>query len=176
MRARTDVVLEQGKAAAAARAALERQGLTLPTKPRYKGVDGPPKLPLRLAELDDPELMRLFVALTRWTDYIGGQVALAEIDVREIEAVLTQAEATVLISNWTGAKEDRVAIARAERDVDETVVDFRTKLDVAVAYKKLMGTVYDSAERDAAVVSRELTRRVGREPHDRRADRWGGGR
>lgn len=116
--------------------------------------------------------MRLFVALTRWTDYFGGQVALAEIDVREIESLLSYAEATVLLSNWTGAKEDRVTMARAERDTDEEVVDLRNKLEVATAYKKLMATIYESAERDAALVSRELTRRVGREAPERRERRW----
>ena len=97
MRAKRDLTGEQENAAVEAEAALARADLPLPAKPRYKGFDGPPKLPLRVAELSDDELMRLFSALTNWNDYTSGQLALAEIEFRRLENKLAIAEATVLV-------------------------------------------------------------------------------
>jgi len=116
--------------------------------------------------------MQLFVALTRWTDYIAGLLACAEIDERAHEAVVAKAEAVVILRG-TGEKDDKVTRARAERETDPTVLKWRAKLDEAYIYRKAMQVMFTSAERDAAVVSRELTRRVGkRENNERRADRW----
>lgn len=169
--------IELAQTAADAQARLEEEELDLPPRPRYRDDSGIPHLPTNLAELDDDALMELFVKLTRWTDYLSGQVALAEIEERSTESVVTTAEATVMLRDWTGDKEDRVTIARAQRDMDPEVIEWRQKYAEAHAYKKLLLVRYQSAERDAAVVSRELTRRVGRrESNERRADRWGGGK
>ncbi len=172
-----NLAVHQAASASAAAAEVEKQGLHLPTRPQYeRSDDGPPSVPLRLSEENDDNLMRLFVALTRWTDYLAGQVAMAEVDLRALEAVLSTAENTVLLRDWTGAKEDRVTIAKAERANDPVVQEWRQKVDTAWAYRKLMLVIYESTERDAALCSRELSRRTGRESIERRADRWGGGR
>lgn len=120
--------------------------------------------------------MRLFVGLTRWTDHLAVEVGLAEVEERSLERIVARAEAMVLLKNWSGGKDDRVTVAKAERSLDETVVEWQDKLDVAYARRKLMQVMFQAAERDAALCSRELTRRTGRhEPNSRRADRWGGG-
>lgn len=161
--------VELAEEGARAKAELLKKQLVLPPKPRYEL----PKLPLSLAEITDDELMKLFVALTRWTDYLAGALAEAEVDERSVESVLQRAEATVLLRSWTGDKDDRITISKAQRDLDPDVVEWRQKLDVAHAVKKLTAVLFTSAERDAAVASRELTRRVGRrDSNERRADRW----
>jgi hypothetical protein len=40
-----------------------------------------------------------------------------------------------------------------------------------MAYRKLIGVLYSNAERWSALLSRELTRRVNRDPRERRAER-----
>lgn len=118
--------------------------------------------------------MELFVQLTQWTDHLGGAFAVAEIDERKAEHALAVAEASALILEWgnRGAKEDRVTIAKAKRDSDPEVIKARDALDVVYAKRKLLGTIYASADRDAAVVSRELTRRIGRHDREARTGRW----
>lgn len=153
---------------AEARRQIEEEGIDLPAQPSFES----PRVPVSLPDMDDDDLMKLFVRLTRWADYLSGQLALAEIDEQSIAAVLRVAEATSLIRNWGGGRDDRVAIAKAERDTDPAVTEWSDKLQVAHARRKLLGVMFTNMERDAALVSRELTRRVGREPTSRRADRW----
>lgn len=165
----TNLAVELAAEAEAAKAELAKQQLVLPPKPKYEL----PKIPLTIADVTDDQLMALMVALTRWTDYLAGSLAEAEVDERSVESVLQRAEATVLLRSWTGDKDDRITIAKAERDLDPDVREWRQKLDVAHAVKKLTAVMFTSAERDAALVSRELTRRVGRrETNERRVDRW----
>jgi len=117
--------------------------------------------------------MGLFVALTRWTDHLGVSVAMAEVEERCAEAVLSKAQSLVLLRDWGGTRDDRITVAKAQRDIDPEVEERQDIYHTAVAYRKMIATLYASTERDAAVVSRELTRRVGRrEDHDRRASRW----
>jgi hypothetical protein len=117
--------------------------------------------------------MTLFVALTRWTDHLGTAVALAEIEERAAEAVLSKAQSLVFLRDWGGSRDDRVTVAKAQRDVDPVVEERREMYDVAHAHRKMMSVLFTSTERDASVVSRELTRRVGRrESNERRVDRW----
>lgn len=42
----------------------------------------------------------------------------------------------------------------------------------AMAYRKLVGVLYNNAEKWSALLSRDLTRRVNRDPQERRADRY----
>lgn len=127
-----------------------------------------------MSELSDDELMRLFVALTRWTDFYAGQLAMAEVEMTYSDQVLEQVKATVLLRKWASAtKDDRVTIAKAEVLTDPDVDECQGVYDTAYARKKMLAVYFENAERDAAVVSRELTRRVGRkESNERRADRW----
>jgi hypothetical protein len=117
--------------------------------------------------------MGLFVALTRWTDHLGVAVAMAEVEERCAEAILQKAQALVLLRDWGGGRDERVTMAKAQRDVDPEVEERQDIFDTAHAYRKMLSTLFTSTERDASVVSRELTRRVGRrEDNDRRVARW----
>ena len=119
-------------------------------------------------------MMRLFVGLTRWTDHYAGQLAIAEVEERETETVLEKAKALVLLGKWAHAgKDDRITIAKAEVATDPDVEEWQAKHDEAYARRKMLGVLFQAAERDAAAVSRELTRRTGRmESNDRRSSRW----
>lgn len=152
-----------------AQQALEKEGLVLASKPRYEA----PRLPTNLSDLTDDVLMDLFVRYTRWADYANGQLALAMIEERAAEALLASAEATALVGNWGGGKDDSVNVAKAKRELDPEVIKMRDEHQVAYARRKIIESIFTNAERDSAVVSRELTRRVGRmEVNERRTNRW----
>lgn len=176
MRAKTNLQLAQTVAKAEETKQRLLAELPLPEKPNYRDADGPPKLPLSLADLSDDELMRLFVALTRWTDYYAVAMAVSEIDLTFAKTVLDKAEAVAMLKAFQAVtpKSDRsTTIAKAEALSDEEVEHWQEAYDVAYATKKLTTVYYEATERDAAVASRELTRRVGkRENNERRTARW----
>lgn len=181
MKAKKD--LEMARAAAKAKATLEEalDNLPLPKKPTFLSPSGdveeaPPTLPLRLSELSDDELMRLFVALTRWTDYFSIDMARREVEMTFAKTILDKAEQLVMLRAYqaTTPKSDRsTTIAKAEAAADDEVLHWQAEYDMAYARKKFTAVYYEAAERDASAVSRELTRRVGRkESNERRVDRW----
>lgn len=130
-------------------------------------------MPIKVSDLTDDRLMALFSALTRWTDYLAGHVALAEVEERSAEAILNKAQALVLLRDWGGSRDDRITVAKAQRDVDPEVEERQEGYDRRHAYRKMVQVLFTSTERDTALVSRELTRRVGRrEDHERRERRW----
>lgn len=115
--------------------------------------------------------MSLLVQFSRYEDHLSGQLAVAEVDESEAGHLLEVAKAAVLVRGWTGSSEDRVAIARAQAVLDPSVRAHEDAIRTVKAKRKLLAVLMESQGRDAAVVSRELTRRIGREPHQRRADR-----
>lgn len=80
-------------------------------------------------------------------------------DEKEAEAELDVRRARVLIA---GKSERSVSAAKARADEAPEVVEARKSLNVVYAVRKLTETVYDALERDVFLVSRELTRRMGR--------------
>ena len=153
----------------AAASTLRQQGLRLPPKPSTDI----PLLPGDITEMDDESLMTLFVELTSWNDYISTQVAAAQVDERSAQRILDVTEANATSAGWTGGKEDRVAIAKARISNDPAVVAARSSLDIRYAYRKLVEALSSNVERDAALISRELTRRTsGSAPALRRSNRW----
>lgn len=156
-----------GEASRAASARLSSQGIVLPDSPG----DDIPALPRDITGLDDEGLMDLFVAYTAWNDYAAVQVACARADERAAQRSLDMAEAAATALNWTGGRDDRVAIAKAKVASDPAVLRSREVLDERHAYRSLVEAIAGNVERDAALVSRELTRRTaGSAP--RRSSRW----
>lgn len=133
---------------------IRDQGLPMPKKP----VETPPDLPQDLTVLDDEDLMVLYTHLVAWSDYISTQVSIAQIDEREIQRELDQTENRLMI--LSGDKGDRVTYARAQVAADPTVVGLKARVEEAHAYRKLVESLAANIERDAALVSRELTRRT----------------
>lgn len=141
----------------------------LPPKPDF---DLPP-LPRSLSSLHDDELMELFVMFTIYTDYASGRLAKAESYESTCEHNLEVARAKYMVETWSGESRDRVTISKAQAALDPEVESAWKEYSRARAHRKLLGVVAASCERDAQVVSRELTRRVGRqEVHDRRKSKW----
>lgn len=168
MRAKTNLSAKLAAESLAAKQALEKEGLHLPEQPKFHI----PEVPTRITEMDDPGLMNLFVRHTRWRGYLTGQLALAEVDERYAEDLLAKLEAESLIKNWGGTREDRVTLAKAHRANDPDVQEATDKLHLAYARRKLIGALVESSQKNVEVISRELTRRVGQEPTERRERRW----
>lgn len=116
--------------------------------------------------------MTLFAKAVGWQNFAASMAVEMEVREADAEQTLATIEAGVMIRSWTGAKEDRVTIARANRDIDPEVRAAVEYLGKVKASRKRAQTVRDNAERIAGLVSRELTRRVGRDPVERRAMRW----
>jgi hypothetical protein len=148
--------------------ALNKKGFYIPNKPDYEI----PELPRDITELVDEDLMELFVTITAWNDYVAPQLAVAAIDEREADRYVSTLEATALISNWKGGSGDRVTIAKAQIALDPKVIDAKQTLDEKHAYRKLVETLLQNIERDAALVSRELTRRTSNSGVTQRARRF----
>jgi len=112
------------------------------------------------------------VRLTRWADFSGGQLALAEVDETYAEALLDKLKAL----GYVKGSGDKVTTARAEMQLDDDYqAAVQSKLE-AYARRKLLIARHTAFERDAAVVSRELSRRIERDPSQRRTARMGGAR
>lgn len=112
--------------------------------------------------------MGLMTQFTAWCDYLGTEFAIAEVEEHEAERALELAKAQAMI--LSDPKKGEVTKAKAETRADHLVQEKQDTYDVAYAYRKLMKTLYERAERGGQVASRELTRRVGKEPISRRRD------
>lgn len=143
-------------------------GVSLPQRPD----EGVPEIPLDISDINDTTLMNLFARYVAWQNFIALRLTEAEIAEANVATELRVGEAEALVSNWTGAKEDRVTIARAERTIDPEVRSLQDRYDTARAHRKMLDTLASNMERAAALVSREITRRVGREPLERRVNKW----
>lgn len=140
-------------------------GVPLPAKPAYVV----PQLPTDLAELSPERVMTLFAEMTQWASYLAVQVTKAEIEEHEAEAALKVMEAKRLVAGWGGAKEDRVTLAKAERDADPQVVALRERYDQTWAYRKMIATLADNVRSEANLLSREISKRTGLAPLEARA-------
>lgn len=149
-----------------AAAKLAKRGMEASPRP----VLGIPVMPV-LTELDDESLMGLFGELVAWADYVGTQLAYAVIDERAMNDVLTVSEATAMVSGWSAVAGDKVTIARAQRDLDEGVQEIKQAATEAYAVRKLTETLFNNLERDASLVSRELTRRTAGQAPAQRSNR-----
>lgn len=141
-----------------------------PRKPK----DDIRSLPYDLTNLDDEELMEYFAEYTSWANYISSQVAIAETDEAEAESKVEFAKAKSLVEGWNGEKGERVTVAKAARSIDDDVVKLQDEAAEKRAVRKFTTTFFNNMERNSAVISRELTRRVGSAPVDRRVGRYRG--
>jgi hypothetical protein len=160
--------LRTAEESAHALAELRKQGLGTPDKPDSEI----PQVPEGLTEIGDEQLMEHFAEMTAWSGYLAVQVACAQIDERTVDRVLELAEAQALISNWGGGSGDRVTVAKAQRSLDPYVQHQRERQAETHAYRKLVEVLAANVDRDAALISRELTRRTSTAPVNRRAERW----
>lgn len=148
---------------------LKGQGFRLATEPLTSKI---PRLPRDITALGDEELMQKFSEFTSWVDYLSVQVSCAQVDERAAQKALDLAEATAMISGWEGGRDARVALAKAKLATDPKVISLSEALDDAHSYRKLIETMANNLERDAALLSRELTRRTSTPTPTKRAGRY----
>ncbi|MFF1711191.1 hypothetical protein [Streptomyces sp. NPDC058268] len=113
--------------------------------------------------------MELFVELTRWAEYAGTQLAAAAVDEKAAEALLDRCKALAAVK---AKHEKSVTAQKAAAASDEDVLEADSEYRQTYAVRKLTEAIYSGADRKAAVVSRELTRRIGRSDRESRATRW----
>lgn len=113
--------------------------------------------------------MELFVQLLHWNEYIGVELAAAEIDERHSEMAVEKMKA---ISNIKHKNEKTATAAKAMVFEDPAFVEAQEKLDEDYAKRKLIAMLYSNSEKAANLVSRELTRRTGRNDKENRVNRW----
>jgi hypothetical protein len=143
---------------------------SLPSRPS----DSPPHLPDNLDDLHDSDLMDVYTQFMSWVSYAKGQLVKAEIDEDREANKCRVTEARVLIEQWgADAKGDRVTIAKARRDVDDRVISQQDTYQTARAYRKLIEALFESCERGAQLLSRELSRRIGLHSKEQRTSRFG---
>lgn len=143
---------------------------SLPSRPGQSA----PEIPFNLDDLSDEELMETYAKFMAWVSYSKAEMVKAEIDEDKESNLCRVLEARVLIEQWgADAKGDRVTIAKARRDVDARVIMQQEKYQNSRAYRKLVETMYESCERGAQLLSRELSRRIGMHNKDQRTSRFG---
>lgn len=126
----------------------------------------PPKLPRDLAALTDSQLMTYLSRFTRWADFFASQVATEDIRWTEAKARVERDENLFILRTKAdqvqSGKSTRTYISdiRVEMEYQEDIVRLREAARMVQNRLKLMTMLFESAERDAAVCSRELTRRT----------------
>jgi len=141
---------------------LSEQQVDLPDRP----ADRAPRLPQDPTGLGDSELMTLFVEMTEWAAYTGTLLAIAEVNESSADAEVKRLEALSAAAN-AGAKSVTAAKAMVYEDPD--FVAAKAAQEEARAYRKISSHLHEVADKRSTVLSRELTRRVGREPRENRA-------
>jgi hypothetical protein len=118
--------------------------------------------------------MDLYSEFMAWVSYAKGQLVKAEIEEDRESTKCRVTDARVLIEQWgADAKGDRVTIAKARRDVDPRVTTQQDAYQTARAYRKLVEALFESCERGAQLLSRELSRRIGLSSKEGRTSRFG---
>lgn len=134
--------------------------------------EGVPRLEIDIDDLTDKQLMNLFVQFTRWCDFFQNQLAIEEIYEHHAEMEIKRLEGMYLTRNRPEKASEAVTWVRAAMETDPEIRALKDRLKVYYARRKLKQILFEAAERDAAVVSRELTRRTdAKSPGYRRADR-----
>lgn len=129
------------------------QGFKMPESPDPADQ---PLLPNNLSDLNDRDLMEEFALFTAWADYAAAQVGLAVITERSAEMELEWQ----IGLHYRDAPKQAVTVTKAEALQNPDVYEARKKLEEAYAYRRLVSDLVERYERDAAVISRELTRRT----------------
>lgn len=163
-----DVTAKLSERRLAVRTELRKKGLRLPGRPRYPL----PKLPVNLTDIAYEDVMVLLVKFTRYQDHLAGLLLLNEIEEADASTMVEVSKARHLVHAWTGASGDRVTVAKAEAVIDPIVREYEEAMITAKAKRKGYSVLVESLARDAAVVSREITRRGGGLPAERRSSRF----
>ena len=129
-----------------------------------------PELPRDITIISDDRLMQIFSEYVAWQNYAATEFAQAEVVEAKAEARVRYVEAQTMVGQWKS--NDKVTVAKAALATDVQVEDARQEFLVAYAHRKMTQVILNNCERSAALISRELSRRIGRDPVERRNMRW----
>jgi hypothetical protein len=114
--------------------------------------------------------MILFTELVGWQNYANELLVEAEVEEHDAESKLEYAEMQAMMKDWDG--KGTVAARKAEAKQDPEVERLEAEHLKRYAERKYIKMIYENCERSAALVSRELSRRIGRDGTERRNTRW----
>lgn len=130
-----------------------------------------PDIPDDITIASDEMLMEIFSRYVQWQNYSATQLAGADIEEERATRMVKRLEAEHMVLNWSQSK-GVVTLSKALMATSDEINKAREEELAAYAHRKLTQVIYENCERTAAMISRELTRRLGREPYERRAGRW----
>jgi hypothetical protein len=129
-----------------------------------------PELPHDITTVSDRDLMVLMRQFAEWQNFMDTLFVSAEEAEAEAAANLELKEAHALIS----AEAKEVTKARAFARQHPEVMIASAQASDAKATRKALSMKINNLDRLAFIVSRELTRRLGRAPQEGRVSRYGG--
>lgn len=115
--------------------------------------------------------MRLFSQFLAWENFVAEELVRAEIEELRAENSKRITEARFTAGFETELKTGRVTAAKAAARLDETVEAAEDRYVMAYAMRKVLQEQQASLARTSSFLSRELSRRIGREPVERRGAR-----
>ena len=130
-----------------------------------------PEIPDDVTIISDERLMQIFFRFVAWQNFAATEFAAAEVEEERADRNVKFLEAQHMVLNWQSAK-DKVTVARAQMAMDPEIEKAKQQQMTAYANRKMRQVVYENCVASAAAVSRELTRRLGREAVERRMARW----
>jgi hypothetical protein len=125
-----------------------------------------PEIPNHLTEITDMHLMDLFAQYVAWQNFIDQEYVTMEIEETRAQSRKDVATARAMVSS----DQKQVTLQKAESAIE--VDAFTSDWVTTKANRKAVGIQKDALERLANLVSRELSRRIGRGPTQRRSDRF----
>jgi hypothetical protein len=129
-----------------------------------------PDLPRDISTISDGDLMQAFTDFVGWQNYAAAMLVTCEVTEHEADNKLKFIEAQKMMMNW-GSK-DSVTKIKGGITQDPEVERARNEALQAYAERKYTKMIYENCERSAQLLSRELSRRIGRDGTERRQQRW----
>lgn len=97
------------------------------------------------------------------------QLAAATVSEKSAEEALAKYRALSAVAN----KSEKTVTAAKARAYEDPEFEAALAEEIrAYSYRKIIEAIYNNTERKAAVLSREITRRVGRNDREKRGNRW----
>ena len=129
-----------------------------------------PLIPRDITIVSDERLMQLFSEYVQWQNYAATELAGYEVAEEEAEAAVRRLSAEgFVLGGGTGTK---VTEVRAAIDASPQMERARQAVLNVYAKRKMTQVIFTNCERTSALISRELSRRIGRDPIERRQARW----
>jgi hypothetical protein len=115
--------------------------------------------------------MTLFSQLVAWENYLSEDLVGAETEELRAETLLKRTEAVFIAGFESDLKSGKVTAAKSAAKSDPEVQKASEAYMTAYFHRKALSMKLEGTGRLSSFVSRELSRRIGREPVQRRSDR-----